>query len=137
MDNESNPIFNPKTGTKTTPGALTESDFRELIARILKQCPKDRQSVAVELSTLTGERITERMLNDWVASSKGKVRFPASFVRTFCEVTADDRPARAVLPDHLKRALAIGERVSQCPALLREALTVMEKLAKDQRTKKR
>ena len=130
MDNESRPIFNPKTGKQLTPGPLSEPTFRELVARVLKQSLKDRLQVAAELSTLTGERITPKMLNDWLAPSKAKVRFPGSLVKAFCELIGDDRPVRALLPDHLEAALAIGEKTAQCAELLRQALAELEKLPK-------
>lgn len=109
MDNASNPIFNPPIGTKTTLGVSVEQVFRELITRVLKESGKNRQMIAAELSALTGERITKRMLDDWLAPSKGKVRFPASFIKALCEVTGDDRPARAVLPEPLINMLQGGE----------------------------
>jgi hypothetical protein len=132
---ESNPIFNPKTGTRTAP-SLAESEFREVLARILKLCPKDRQAVAVELSALTGERITRGMLNDWLAPSKPKVRFPACFIKTLCAVTGSDAAARIVLPDDLAATLSIGESVLQSLGILRRSLAELEKLAKGRTQKK-
>lgn len=95
-----------------------EQVFRELIARVLKESGRDRKAIAAELSALTGEKITERMLNDWLAPSKGKVRFPASFVKALCEATGDDRAARAALPERLLNLLQIGE----CSIAAREEL---------------
>ncbi len=128
MDNESRPIFNPKTGKIITRDPLAEPHFRELIGKILKQSTKDRQQVASDLSTLTGERVTPKMLNDWVAPSKAKVRFPASLVKAFCELIGDDRPARAAFPDDLRATLAAGEEISRSTDSLRQALAELEKL---------
>ena len=131
MDRASNTILTLKIGTEITPETLAEPQFRELIAKVLKQSPKDRHRVAVELSALTGERITERMLNDWLAPSKAKVRFPASFVRALCDVLGDTRIARLMLPESLKAILAVGENVTQSFVLLHQALTYVERLTKD------
>lgn len=86
--------------------------------------------MAVEISALTGERITERMVNDWLAPSKAKVRFPASFVPALCEVLGDTRIARLMLPEGLKAALAAGENLTESLALLRQALAYAERLTK-------
>jgi hypothetical protein len=106
---ESNPIFNPEIGTQKMRASPTESDFRELVARILKRSPKDRQAIAMELSALTGERVTRGMLNDWLAPSKAKVRFPASFIRPLCEVLADDSLQRYVMGKRLRQLVRLGE----------------------------
>lgn len=131
MDRASNPILSPKIGSEIAPGTLAEPEFRELVAKVLKQSPKDRPRVAVELSALTGERITVRMLNDWLAPSKAKVRFPASFVRALCEVLGDTRIVRLTLPENLKTSLAVGENVTQSLTLLRQVLSCAERLTKD------
>jgi hypothetical protein len=132
MDNASNPIFNTKIGKQIASETSAEPQLRDLITKVLKQSPKDRQWVAVELSALTGERITERMLNDWLAPSKAKVRFPASFVRAFCEVLGDDRLARLTLPDNLRAALTIGEGISESDAKI-EKLVASSKILRELR----
>lgn len=131
----SSPLFNPQIGTQTTVPPPAESAFRELLALVLKQSAKDRQAIAAELSALTGERITLRMLNDWLAPSKGKVRFPASFVRALCEATGDERPLRRLLTTQLLRLIEIGEHSIAAKAHLGRALELIT-LAKESQHRK-
>jgi hypothetical protein len=130
MDNTSSPIINLKTGKQIIPHPLAEQDFRELIARVLKQSSKDRQRVATELSALTGERITVPIVNQWLAASKPNVRFPASLLKAFCELTGDYRPILTLLPDDLKATADIGEKATRSHSLLREALETLGMLVK-------
>jgi hypothetical protein len=130
MDIESSLIINLKTGEQIISDPLTEQHFRERVAEVLKQSPKDRQRVASELSALTGERITVPILNQWLAASKPNVRFPASVLKAFCELTGDYRPVLALLPDDLKTTTGVGEKTAQSRNLLREILKELEGLVK-------
>ncbi len=130
MDSLTSSLFNIKTGKQIIPDPLAEQHFRELIAKVLKESTKDRQRVASELSALTGEQITVPILNQWLAASKPKVRFPASVLKAFCELTGDYRPILALLPDDLKETTDIGKKTTQSRSLLREALDKLDGLAK-------
>jgi hypothetical protein len=125
MNNTSSPLFNPKIGTPVTPDPPAERTFRELVVRVLKDSGKDRPTIAAQLSALTSERISVRMLNDWLAPSKDKVRFPASFVKALCEVTGDHRAAQAVMPERLLALLRIGECSIAARDHLRKALELI------------
>jgi len=111
MDSESREIFNPKTGSLISRDPQSESNFEALIGEILHQSIKKRKTIAEELSELTGVRVTEGMLNDWLAPSKPAARFPASLIKALCELTGDDRLARALLPERPTAALNFGEDV--------------------------
>jgi hypothetical protein len=75
-------------------------------------CPKSREKIAEEL-TLRVRRanpITVSMLNDWTKTTKTAARFPAAYVRDFCEVTGSDKLQRAILGSRLSDLIEIGER---------------------------
>ncbi len=56
-----------------------------------------------------GRNITASMLNDYTANTKNTARFPAAYVRGFCEVTGDDSLQRLLLGDRLRDLAEIGE----------------------------
>jgi hypothetical protein len=85
--------------------------LRGLVAQALKGCSEERQQVASELSIRTHDRITKRMLDDWASPSKKGLRFPASLVKDFCEVTGNDGLALAIVGRRLRELIELGERV--------------------------
>jgi hypothetical protein len=72
-------------------------------------CPKKRQQIAAELSRKIGRDITASMLNDYTATTKTAARFPAAYVRAFCEVTGNDSLQRSLLGPRLLALIEIGE----------------------------
>jgi len=111
MDNPTTTKCDSETGANITQPASAERHFRELVAKSLNQCRrvKDRHRVTSELNTLTNLGITKRMLDDWASPGKKGLRFPASLVKAFCQVTGDDTLALAVIPEPLKDQLAVGK----------------------------
>jgi hypothetical protein len=59
----------------------------------LKQAPKSRESLADEMSLLTGADITVSMINNWTAESHPH-RIPAEYVPAFCEATGSHETLR-------------------------------------------
>lgn len=55
------------------------------LARALKHTPLSRAEVAARMSDLTGEAISEAMLNAWTAKSHDRHRFPFEFAAAFEE----------------------------------------------------
>lgn len=86
-----------------------ETALRNLLSRIIRQCPKNRTQIAEELTALTGRRVTVHMLNDFTAESKKGSRFPASLVTPFCEVVGSDELQRHILSPRLRNFLTLGE----------------------------
>src|ERR1035438_1559628 len=80
-----------------------EDDFhlRRLLSDGMAACPKKRQQIAAELSRKIGRDITASMLNDYTATTKTAARFPAAYVRAFCEVTGNDSLQRSLLGPRL------------------------------------
>ena len=69
-----------------------ESDLaiRRLLSDVMATSKKTRKQISEELSQRTGRAITVSMLNDYTATTKTAARFPAAYVRAFCEVTGND-----------------------------------------------
>src|ERR1017187_9105502 len=95
----------------------------QAIASFRKGSPeKKRAEIASKMTTLLGCRVTRFMLNDYsrAITDPGRIsRFPAAFVRVFCEVTGDREFARFLLPAEWRDALFIGERVIEASGSLR------------------
>lgn len=54
-----------------------------LIATAIKDSGMDRDEIALHMSRMTGDQITEDMLNAWTAKSKRQWRFPLQYLPAF------------------------------------------------------
>lgn len=94
-------------------GKDQESAVRELVAKALglskKRLTRDR--LAEELTTRAGFRVTKAMINDWASPSKKGLRFPASLIKPFFEITECSHLAQAFMPYRLLFLAALGEWV--------------------------
>ena len=66
---------------------------RELCAAMaaaIKECPLSRAEIAARMSDLTGDPVSEHMLNKWTSTSSEGWRFPAEYLPAFEEATASD-----------------------------------------------
>ncbi len=113
---------------KTGAGARMASDpaLRDLIADIIRRCPKKRPQLAEELSTALGQHITSFMLDCFTAT--GKSRFPALFVQAFCDITGDDRLQRFVMGPRLRRLVEFAEAELNAARDERERARLREEL---------
>jgi hypothetical protein len=109
----SSPQLTPTIGGENTESTSSEANIRELVARVLKRCSKikSREQVVFDLNTLTKSGVTKNMLDDWASLSKKGLRFPASLVGPFCEVTGDDSLRHFVMGEHLNRRCEVGRQV--------------------------
>lgn len=74
----------------TAPGRLNIAARMTLAARCaIRNAPKSREVIAEEMSELTGEHITEAMLNNWTAESHPH-RVPGEWIPAFCIATGDN-----------------------------------------------
>lgn len=63
------------------PGALNiKEKVLETVTSMINDCPLSRIQVAERMEELTGQRITEAMLNAWTAESKNGHRFPLEYL---------------------------------------------------------
>ena len=131
MDSPATTKCDSETGAIITQAASAEKQFRGVVAKALKRCHeiKDRQRVASELNIIANLGITKRMLDDWASPGKKGLRFPASLIRPFCEVTGDDSLALAVIPSHLRELVEVGERVCSMGRTLGEIEDRVARLA--------
>jgi hypothetical protein len=86
-----------------------DTDLRKLITEIIRQCPKKREQIAEEMSSLTGQRITVHMLNALTSESNRWSRFPAIWLETFSTVVGTDRLERYVISKRNRDVLEFGE----------------------------
>lgn len=54
-----------------------------ILSRALKDCPDSRAVVAAKMSDLTGEQISEAMINAWTSPAHDRHRFPFEFAGAF------------------------------------------------------
>jgi hypothetical protein len=76
--------------------------WRETLSAVLK--PFSRSHIAEQLESLTGQKCSEPILNNWSAPSNSNHRTPAIFVPAICEATQTTalydllgRPIRSLL----------------------------------------
>src|SRR5882672_4296880 len=87
----------------------TDTELRKLVTEIIRQCPKKRDQIAEEMSSLTGQRITVHMLNALTSESNRWSRFPAIWLETFSAVVGTDRLERYVISKRNRDVLEFGE----------------------------
>jgi len=66
------------------PGTLNLNlEVPGLLSVAIKDSNMDRDEIALHMSRLTGDHITEDMLNSWTAKSKTQWRFPLQYLPAF------------------------------------------------------
>ncbi len=92
---------------EATPGKRCVSAQLNFAARkSLKQAPKSRETIADEMSFMTGQEVTIHMINSWAAESHPH-RLPAEMVPAFVEATGCDA-VLMVLNDALSKHVLPG-----------------------------
>ena len=79
--------------------------MQEAVRRSLKKAPKSRETIADEISHMSGQDVTVHMINSWAAESHPH-RLPAELIPAFCAATdcdavlmvANDALGKHVLP---------------------------------------
>lgn len=69
---------------------------RAIVTEAIKNCGKSRDIIAEEMSRLSGDRITVRMLNSYTSTAAEQHRWPAQYTRAFCYVVEDWRLLRCI-----------------------------------------
>jgi len=118
------PDNHENTGT-----ALLSPDLglRRLLTAAIKRSGKKRPQIAEEMTPLVGVRVTESMLNDFTATSKRGVRFPAAWLSAFCIVTMDDGPSLALLSAEHRARLEIKEKLAELRSMIATLLAAEER----------
>ena len=116
--------------SESAPGALCIS-VRLLVAvkAAIKLAPKSRETIADEMSYLTGAEISVHMINSWVAESHPH-RLPAEYLPALCRACGSTEPMR-VLAD------AAGLYALQAPDALRAEIQQFDEAEAQARAEKR
>ncbi len=81
---------------ETAPGRLCVSArLMTAVKAVIKAAPKSRETLADELSFLTGAEISVHMVNGWVAESHPH-RLPAEFLPALCSACGSTEPLRVL-----------------------------------------
>lgn len=76
------------------PGRLNIAcQINAAIKNAIRNAPKSRETIADEMTDLTGERITIGMINNWTAGSHPH-EMPGRFYAAFCVATGDNEVIR-------------------------------------------
>lgn len=74
----------------TAPGRLNIAARLAMAARSgIRNAPKSRETIADEMSEMTGDHITVAMINNWTAESHPH-RMPGEWIPAFCLATCDN-----------------------------------------------
>lgn len=76
------------------PGSMCISaQYLAAVKQALKQVPKSRETIADEMTYLSGRSVTVAMINNWAAESHPH-DLPAELEHIFCHVTGCDAPMK-------------------------------------------
>lgn len=75
----------------------TSGGVKEALRQALDRCGLSRETVADELTRLTGETVTVHTVNNWAAQGKAERRIPLDQLAALVIVTGDPGIARAAL----------------------------------------
>jgi hypothetical protein len=74
--------------SQMVPGSMNDAALvRTALVESIRKCGKSRDTIAEEMSMLTGTEVTVRRLNAFTAESREDFRWPAELDRAFCAVT--------------------------------------------------
>jgi hypothetical protein len=91
---------------------LQDSELRSLLSFLIRQSPMSRDQIADEMSKSLGHPglISRRMLDDWTSEYHKSARFPAFFIKAFCDATGNDRLQRWAAGPRLHKLVEFAER---------------------------
>lgn len=107
-DNLTGDLFEVPVATEPLPGSLDYSlALRRILSDAIKASPYKASEIAVRMSELTGQNITEHMLHAWTAPSRESWRPPAEYMPAF-EAAAETHAYTAWLCSVRGGVLLIG-----------------------------
>ena len=114
---------------RENPGISKPSDaaLRQLLAEAIRRSAKKRPEIAAEMSPLVGVKVTENMLYDFTAQKKSAARFPAAFVKAFCEVVGSRSLYRLLLDEETLALIEVGKHAVACKHLVNRIATPTSK----------
>jgi hypothetical protein len=91
---------------------LQDNELREVLSFLIKQSRMSREQIADEMNESLGKPdfISRRMLDDWTSECHKSARFPAFFIKTFCDAIGNDRLQRWAAGPRLHKLIELAER---------------------------
>jgi len=115
---------------KEAPGRYCVSErLQAAVKMAIRNAPKSRETLADEISFLSGQSITVNTVNNWTAESHPH-RIPAELLPAFCEATGDIEPLRIL-------SEAAGVFTLQAPDALRAEIQQYDEAESQARSEKR
>jgi hypothetical protein len=89
-----------------------DRELRQLLSFLIKQSQLSREQIADEMGKSLGQpnSITGYMLNDWTSEYHKGARFPALFIKPFCDAIGSDRLQRWAAGPRLRKLIEFAER---------------------------
>jgi hypothetical protein len=90
---------------------IQDRELRQLLSFLIKHSPMSRAQIAEEMSKSLGQpnSISPSMLNDWTSEYHKAARFPAFFVKAFCDAIGSDRLQRWAAGPRLRKLIEFAE----------------------------
>jgi hypothetical protein len=118
-------------------GISPDAMLRRILSDAIKRSGKKRQQIAEEMTAeLPGSRVTMPMLNDFTSLRKSAARFPAAFVKAFCNVVGSNALQRWLLDDASLRLIEVGEHVRDCREIVGRIEALFEEISNAQAPKR-
>ena len=116
--------------SENAPGRLcVNAKLQAAVKLAIKNAPKSRETIADEMSDLTGQTITVHQINNWTSENHPH-RIPAEFLPAFCQATGSTDPLRVL-------AEAAGLFALQAPDALRAEIQQYDEEESAARAEKR
>lgn len=90
-----------------------------------------RKEIAAKLSSRIGRPITVSQLDDYTRTTRAAARFPASYVRAFCDATDSDELLRLLFTTEIQSLVKLGECEREMQRQQRTKRSVVEDLLTD------
>jgi|SRR5450759_1200972 len=108
------PAHQQNTGTAQPP----DSALRQLLTDAIKHSEKKRLQIAAEMAPLVGVPVTQYMLDDFTSVRHRAARFPAAFIRAFCEVVGSKSLYRLLVDEETLALIEVGKQAVACRDLV-------------------
>jgi hypothetical protein len=113
------PAGQQNTGTNQPP----DSTLRQLLADAIKHSGKKRLQIATEMSPLVGVPVSQFMLDDFTSRRHRAARFPAAFIKAFCEVVGSRSLYRFLVDEETLALIEVGQHAVACKHLVNRIAT--------------
>ena len=84
--------------TPPTRGSFNDDNLiRAILTDVIRRSKKSREEIAEQMTWLIGDRVTTRALNSYTSGAAEQHRWPAQYLRAFCQVVNDWSLMRALI----------------------------------------